>query len=144
MLTNSHASSTALGYVIECHGVQIRAQLRSVATVVQVTGSIAAANRGVVLDHLRRFTRLQTPLVVDLFECNGFDADLLGRLMDESDVDLTLVDPAPGNAGLLGSGADVASSVAQALSGVTARIRARRASVCMPAISTRSTKPVIH
>jgi hypothetical protein len=146
MLMNSQQSSTAAGYVTECHGVQIRAQLRSVATVLQVTGLIGAANHDMILDHLRRFTRLQTPLVLDLFGCQGFGADLLRALLDEIDAgDLTLViDPDLGDAALLGCGVDVVSSVAQALGGVAARIRERRTSVLIPAISTQSAKPVIH
>lgn len=125
------------GHVVECHGVQIRAQLRSVATVVQVTGLVSAANRNAVLEHLSRLSLLETPLILDLLQSHGFGADLVDgviRAMRDTEVaDLTLVvDPALGGSEALGGDVDVAESVAQALAGVAARIKERRAPLFFP------------
>ena len=49
---------TPLGYVIACHGVVIRAQLSSVATLVSVTGGCSSQWNDLVIAHLRRFTKM--------------------------------------------------------------------------------------
>ncbi|PRC51534.1 hypothetical protein C6A85_63590, partial [Mycobacterium sp. ITM-2017-0098] len=59
MINNFQRPQDRFGYVIDCRGVQIRAQLRSVATVVKVTGHIGAQNRELIAAHLCRFTRLE-------------------------------------------------------------------------------------
>jgi hypothetical protein len=141
MGTNHRPRSLAtIGYVIECHGVQIRAQLRSVATLVRVTGRIGPMNRDLVRSELRRFTRLQTPLVFDLLGSHGFDGALLDDLLDAIDndgdaagTDLTLVlDPAVSDTAVFDEFDErvgVASSVPEALHSIAERIKARRALV---------------
>ena len=52
--------------VIECRGAGVKAQMRSVATVISVTGRLDAGNVEAVLGHLCRFTNLGGPLVVDV------------------------------------------------------------------------------
>jgi hypothetical protein len=140
MLVNHRPRSlTTLGYVIECDGVQIRAQLRSVATLVRVTGCIGPSNVDLVLIHLRRFSRLQGPLVLDLLGADGFDDALLGELIHTvtagSDVvgaAVTLVvDSALRDTMAPRDGVDVVDSVGEALRDISARIRARRAPVFM-------------
>jgi hypothetical protein len=138
MLVNHRPRSlTTLGYVVECHGVQLRAQLRSVATLVQVTGRASAANRELVLAHLRRFTMVRGPLVIDMLDRDGFDAELLQDLIctieedpDFADTDVTLVvDPALRETMPSPGRVDVVDSVGQALRDITERINARRAFV---------------
>lgn len=138
MFTNRGQGSPAtIGYVIECHGVQIRAQLRSVATLVQLTGRIGPANRDLVLANLRRFTRLRGPLVLDLVSSDGFGTGLLQALMrtieddrDAAGTELTLVvNPALRASVASDERVDVADSVAAALSSITERIQVRRALV---------------
>jgi len=115
--------------------VQLRAQLRSVATLVQVMGRIGPMNRDLVLADLRRFTRLQSPLVLDLLGSDGFDSALLKDLMDAIDddgdaagTDLTLVlDPALFDTVATANRASLVSSVAEALHSIAERIRARHA-----------------
>jgi hypothetical protein len=127
---------TTLGYVIECHGAQIRAQLRSVATLVRVTGSIRPANVDLVLTHLRRFSRLQGPLVLDLLEADGFEdaslVDLIVTVTQDSGTAVTLVvDSALRDTMAPRDGVDVVGSVGEALRDIADRIRARRAPVFM-------------
>jgi hypothetical protein len=138
MLTNHRPRSlTTIGSVVECYGVQMRPQLRSVATLVRVTGRIGALNRELVLAHLRRFTRLQGPLVLDLLDSDGFDGALLESLMqtiDDDDeaagTDLTLVlDPTLFELVASDDRVGVAGSVPEALHTIAERIKARRALV---------------
>jgi hypothetical protein len=138
MLVNHRPRSpTTLCYVIECHGVQLRAQLRSVATLVQVTGRTSPANRDLVLAHLRRFTMVPGPLVIDMLDRDGFDAELLQDLIctieqdpDFADTDVTLVvDPALCETMPSHGRVDVVDSVGEALRDITERINARRAFV---------------
>jgi hypothetical protein len=134
MVTNSQRSTAPLGYVIECHGAQIRAQLRSVATVVEVTGRLSAYNWEAVVGRLCRFTRLRSPLVLDFLDCQGLDPQRLEQLLHTLEshcegTELTLVlDPAVGIAGS-GTESVIATSVAEALSGISARIKQRRSPV---------------
>jgi hypothetical protein len=137
MITHSQRSDST-GYVIECQGVQIRTQLRSVATVVKVTGRIRAQNRDLVASHLRRFTRLEGALVLDLLSCRGFGGGLLDDLLDTTEkdrhtADLTLVvDPTCSDARLFGTGVETAGSVVEALGSIAAQIKQRRAAAFLP------------
>jgi hypothetical protein len=147
MIINSTFPSAAAGYVIECHGVGIRAQLRSVATVVHVTGRINARNRGLVATHLRRFTRLDSPLVLDLLDCRGFGPELLDDMLrtienDCGGADLTLViNPLLGDARVLSAGVEIVGSVAEALGIIVAQTKQRRAAALLPAVGG-SLRPV--
>jgi hypothetical protein len=127
VLTNHNASSlAALGPVAECHGVQLRAQLRSVATVVQVTGHLSPANREQVSRHLRRFAVVGGALVLDLLGAGGVDDEFLRGLSPIANLTLVL-DPARRD-GLasLDSAAVVVGSVGEAMRGITERITDRR------------------
>ena len=126
MPTNHTASSlAALGPVTECHGVQLRAQLRSVAVVVQVTGHLGAANRTLVTNHVRRFALVGGALVLDLREAGGVDDAFVRGLSPVADLSLVL-DPAQRD-GLADDTVTVVSSVGEAMRGITMRLTARRA-----------------
>ena len=126
MLTNRNASSlAALGSVTECHGVQLRAQLRSVAVVVQVTGHLGAANCTLVTNHVRRFALVGGALVLDLREAGGIDDAFVRGLSPVADLSL-VVDPAQRD-GLADDTVTVVSSVGEAMRGIIMRLTARRA-----------------
>ncbi|KAA0098941.1 hypothetical protein CIW49_13795 [Mycolicibacterium sp. P1-18] len=119
MLTNDSASAlAALGPVTECHGVQLRAQLRSVATLVQVTGQLSDANRDLVSSQLRRFALAGGALVLDLIGASGVDDDFLRTL--GSIADLTLVLDPSRHHGLSPDAAAIASSWGDAMRGIVA------------------------
>lgn len=126
MLTNRNASSlAALGSVTECHGVQLRAQLRSVAVVVQVTGHLGVANRTLVSNHVRRFALVGGALVLDLLEAGGVDDEFVRGLSPVADLTLVL-DPARRQSPT-SDGTWVAGSVGEAIRIITGRLAARRA-----------------
>jgi hypothetical protein len=81
MIALSVRPRTPLGYVIACHGAVIRAQLSSVATVVSVTGGRTTQWDDVVMAHLRRFTKLDGPLVLDVSGADGAQRALLRNLV---------------------------------------------------------------
>jgi hypothetical protein len=135
MLANYRPRSlTTFGYVIECHGVQIRAQLRSVATLVRVTGRIAPPNSDLVLANLRRFALVESPLVLDLLDGHGFDGawlqdviDVIAADSDSANTELTLVvDSALRQTMASDDCVGVVGSVEQALKDIAERIRVRR------------------
>ncbi|KQY07989.1 hypothetical protein ASD37_08445 [Mycobacterium sp. Root135] len=131
MLTNRNASSlAALGSVTECHGVQLRAQLRSVAVVVQVTGHLGAANRTLITNHVRRFTLVGGALVLDLLEAGGVDDEFVRGLSPVADLTLVL-DPAR-RASLTSDDIRVTGSVGEAMRIIAGRLTARRALVGLP------------
>jgi hypothetical protein len=136
MLANDRPRSlSTFGYVIECHGVQIRAQLRSVATLVRVTGRIAPANSDLVLANLHRFALVESPLVLDLLDGHGFDGDWLQDVIDviagdsgSANTELTLVVDSPLRKTMASDDCvGVVGSVEQALESIAQRIRVRRA-----------------
>ena len=141
---------TTLGYVIECQGVHLRAQLRSVATLVRVTGRIDPTNRDLVSAHLRRFTLIQGPLVLDLLDSDGFDAALLRDLIDAIDrngasagTDVTLVvGPALRLALPARDGVEVVASVTEGLRGVAERLSVRRAFLLKSVTTPRAVAPI--
>ena len=127
MLTNSASSLAALGPVTECHGVQLRAHLRSVAVLVEVTGLLGDANRTLVTNHVRRFARVGSPLVLDLLETGGVDDEFLRGLVPVADLTL-VVDPARRES-LTSDGTRVVGSVGEAMRIIAGRLNARRALV---------------
>jgi len=127
VLTNSASSLAARGPVTECHGVQLRAQLRSVAVLVEVTGHLGPANRDQVSSHLRRFTLVGGALVLDLLEASGVDAEFVRDLGTVADLTVVL-DPMRRES-LASDGLRVVSSVGDAMRGIAGRLTARRALV---------------
>ncbi|WP_145011015.1 hypothetical protein [Mycobacterium marseillense] len=77
--TSGHPSP--IGYVIECRGAWVRAQIRSVATVIVVTGYLDETNAEPVLGHLCRFTTLEGPLIVDVNSADIDDNGAFERLL---------------------------------------------------------------
>jgi hypothetical protein len=71
-----------IGYVIECRGAWLRIRLGSVATVITVTGSLAGDNLEIVIAHLRRFTALQSPLVLSAGDATISGEETLACLID--------------------------------------------------------------
>lgn len=53
-------------YRIDCGAAQIHVHARSLATVLSVVGEVDAANAGLVTAAIRRFSRLNAPLILDL------------------------------------------------------------------------------
>ncbi len=53
-------------YAIDCAGAQVNVHARSLATVLRIEGEIDAANADLVAQTVRRFARLNAPLVLDL------------------------------------------------------------------------------
>jgi anti-anti-sigma regulatory factor len=58
--------------VFDCHGAQIRAQCRHLATVVTIRGEIGAENVDPIAEHIRRFTLGENSLVLDLSDVSKF------------------------------------------------------------------------
>ncbi|OBH00369.1 sulfate transporter [Mycobacterium sp. E2699] len=52
--------------MIDCAGARVHVHARSVATVLRIDGEIDAANADLVAEVVRRFARLNAPLVLDL------------------------------------------------------------------------------
>ncbi|MEU0499031.1 hypothetical protein [Mycobacterium sp. NPDC006124] len=120
--------------VTECHGVQLRAQLRSVAILVEVTGQLSPANRHQVSTHLRRFALVGDPLVVDLLNTGGVDDELVGDLRGVADVTL-VVDPARRHRLARHDSVPIVGSVGDAMRIIAGRLAARRT------LPVRSTAP---
>jgi hypothetical protein len=127
VLTNSVSSLAARGSVAECHGVQLRVQLRSVAVLVQVTGHLGDANRTPVSNHLQRLALVGGALVLDLLEAGGIDDAFVRGLSNVPDLTLVL-DPARQES-LTVDGTRVVGSVGAAMRGIAGRLTARRALV---------------
>ncbi len=53
------------GFVVECDGAHVRAQSRSIAIVVTVSGSLRETNLEPVSRHVCRFAALDGPLIID-------------------------------------------------------------------------------
>ena len=58
--------------VFECHGVQVRAQYRHLATVVTIRGEIDGENVDPVGEYIRRFTLGENSVVLDLSGVSKF------------------------------------------------------------------------
>ena len=76
-------TTSPVGYVVECRGAWVRAQIRSVATIITVTGCVDGTNVQLVADHMRRFTTLDTPLIVDLLDTGAGHRNTVDRLVTE-------------------------------------------------------------
>lgn len=53
-------------YQIDCAGAQLHVHARSIATVLRIEGEIDASNAHLVIQAVRRFSRLKAPLILDL------------------------------------------------------------------------------
>ncbi|ORA22754.1 hypothetical protein BST12_09065 [Mycobacterium angelicum] len=51
---------------MDCAGARVRVHARSLATLLRITGEVDASNAGQVSQAIRRFSQLDTPLIVDL------------------------------------------------------------------------------
>jgi hypothetical protein len=71
-----------IGYVIECRGAWLRIRLGSVATVIALTGNLDEDNLDIVTAHMRRFTALDSPLVLDAANADIDGQTTLGHLID--------------------------------------------------------------
>ena len=126
MLSNSASSLAARGPVTECHGVQLRAQLRSFAVLVELTGRLGDANRTLVTDRVRRFALVGDALVLDLRKANGVDDAFLTGLSPVADLTLVL-DPVRRDGLAVDDSVAVVGSVGDAMRRITKRLTARRA-----------------
>jgi hypothetical protein len=125
-----------LGYVIECNGAWLRAQAIGVAMRLVVTGGVDAVNRRILTEHLRRFVKLNTPLIVDVLDVRlGGDhgLDLVDDLQDvcaAAGVEWALVADSSMRAHLENHGAahsvPVVGSTAEAVRHLNDAIRARQ------------------
>ena len=125
MLSNSASSLAARGPVTECHGVQLRSQLRSFAVLVELTGRLGDANRTLVTNHVRRFSLVGGALVLDLRETGGVDDAFVRGLSPVAELTLVL-DPARRES-VTSDGPRVVGSVGDAMRRITKRLNARRA-----------------
>ncbi|KAA0100944.1 hypothetical protein CIW49_05240 [Mycolicibacterium sp. P1-18] len=125
-----------LGYVIECNGAWLRAQAVGVAMRLTVTGGVDAVNRRTVTEHLRRFVKLNTPLIVDVTEAHlggehGLDlVDDLQNVCAAAGVDWAMVAD-PSTVALLrtrgtADGLPLVGSTAEAIRHLNEAIRARQ------------------
>ena len=76
-------TTSPVGYVVECRGARVRAQIRSVATIVTVSGCVDGTNVQLVADSIGRFATLDTPLVVDLHDTRAGHRNTVDRLIAE-------------------------------------------------------------
>jgi anti-anti-sigma factor len=129
--------ATRQGYgTFDCHGAQIRAHCRHLATVVTIRGEITAANVDRVTEYVRRLILGSNSVVLDLSDANHFAAAGISfvRRLDEAcraaGVEWTLV-AGPTVSALLGGGRDeesfpIARSVREALRTLAEAIVDRR------------------
>jgi hypothetical protein len=73
--------SFPVGYIIECGGAWLRAQIRNTATVITVTGRVDTTNLELLLGHLRRFAKLETPVIIDVNRAEIDDSEAIERLL---------------------------------------------------------------
>jgi anti-sigma B factor antagonist len=89
---NSPPGPPPVRYVADCTGARLHVYARSLATVLRIDGDIDASNAECVAQEIRRFSRLQSPLIVDFSQLNflgidGFRA-LLGLNREHQDAGL--------------------------------------------------------
>ena len=65
---------------VDCHGAQMRAVCRQLATVVTVTGDINEANVDHIIANAKRFILTEKPFVLDLSGVNSFSTDCISLL----------------------------------------------------------------
>jgi hypothetical protein len=82
-------SALPLGYV-ECRGALVRAQMRSVAVVLAITGRLTSANVDTLAAHVTRFTALGDPVVLDVNALEIEDDASLLRLVSIVDAECHL------------------------------------------------------
>ena len=124
----------SLGCVIKSNGTTVRAQMRSVATLIEVSGTLRVDKTAALQAQLHRFVLLESPLVLDLTCLIGITGELLQSLVGPVEIDCSI-----GNVELfvvvrhdlldlveLQDGTDVVDSVSEALRSVVERIRQRR------------------
>jgi hypothetical protein len=122
------------GCVVKSSGTTVRAQMRSVATLIEVSGTLRVDKTAALQAQLRRFVLLESPLVLDLTCLIGITGELLQSLVGPVEIDCSI-----GNVELyvvvrhdlldlveLQDGTDVVDSVGEALRSVIERIRQRR------------------
>ncbi|MCV7077027.1 hypothetical protein AWC27_28570 [Mycobacterium szulgai] len=97
---------------MDCTGARVRVHARSLAILLRVTGEVDSSNAGQVSQAIRRFSQLDTPLIVDLscvdflgiacfrilfgLNCVVVDGPALSRLTRViSDHGLAIVDSVP-------------------------------------------------
>src|SRR5271166_695517 len=68
-------------YVIDCAGAHVHVHARSVATVLRIEGDIAASNTDLVAQVIRRFARLNAPLVLVVSELDFLGSTGLRTLL---------------------------------------------------------------
>lgn len=108
--------------------------MRSVATLVEVSGTLHAEKTASLQAQLRRFVLLQSPLIFDLTCIVGANGERLERLLDPVEFDCSI-----GNVDLFvvvrhdlldhvepQAGTEIVGSVGEALRSVVERIRERR------------------
>ena len=120
MLSNSASPLAAGGPVTECHGVQLRAQLRSVAVLVEVTGHLGDANRTLVINHVRRLALIGDALVLDLRETGGVDDAFVRGLSPVADLTLVL-SPVQRDGLVVDDSVTIAGSWGEAMRGIITR-----------------------
>jgi anti-anti-sigma regulatory factor len=77
------ASGTAFRYgnpALDCHGAQLRAHCRQLATVVTVSGDIDAMNVGQISQNVKRFVLAEKPFVLDLTGVTSFSPQSVSLL----------------------------------------------------------------
>jgi hypothetical protein len=128
--------------VIASRGTTIRAQLRSVAAVIEVSGTLRVDRTEALQTQLRRFVLLNSPLILDLTCVVGASGELLQRLLFPIEIDCSV-----GNVEVfvvvrhdlidhveLQDGTEVVGSVGEALRTVVERIRERRNPAFFPGL----------
>jgi anti-anti-sigma regulatory factor len=121
-----------LGYVIECNGAWLRAQAVGVAMRLEVTGTVDAANRRTLADHLGRFVKLNAPLIVDVADAHLRDDHVLDvfadfeKLCTGTGVEWALVVDARTRALIQSRGLPLVESTAEAVRHLNAAIRSRQ------------------
>lgn len=68
-------------YVIDCAGAHVHVHARSLATVLRIEGDIDASNTDLVAQVIRRFARLNAPLVLDVSELDFLGSAGLRELL---------------------------------------------------------------
>ena len=68
-------------YLIDCAGAQLRVHAHSLATVLRVDGEIDAFNADLVVQAIRRVSRLKAPLILDLCHLDFLDVAGLRALI---------------------------------------------------------------
>jgi hypothetical protein len=125
---------SSLSCAIARRGTTVRAQLRSVATLIEVSGAVRADKTTALQTQLRRFVLLDSPLILDLTCVVGVSDELLRRLLGPIEIDCRM-----GNVALfvvirhdtfehvrLDEATEIVGSTNEALRRVVERIRERR------------------